>query len=138
MDPYPKGHLTFPTKRGRKPIVGLVDSQRELEHFSAEDKVKKLGRFSLKKRLHGDLIVSFQYLKGAYSEVREKGLFIMNCRDGMRRKGFKLREEEFRFGIQKKFFIVMLVRHCNKLPREVVDTPSLEVFRPDWMGIWAA
>ncbi|PKU47101.1 hypothetical protein llap_2596 [Limosa lapponica baueri] len=102
---------------------------RRLEHLSYEDRLRELGLSSLeKKRLRGDLTKDLQYLKGAYKKAGE-GLFTRACSNRTRGNGFKVKEGKFRLHLRKKFFTVTVVRHCNRLPREVVDTPSLEAFK---------
>ncbi|GAB0203097.1 hypothetical protein GRJ2_002775300 [Grus japonensis] len=102
---------------------------RGLEHLSYEDRLRQLGLFSLKKkRLWGNLRAAFQYLKGASRKAGE-GLFIRECSGRTRGNGFKRKEGSFTLDMRKKFFPVRAVRHWNRLPREAVDVPSLEMFK---------
>jgi len=60
--------------------------------------------FSLeKRRLQGQLIAAFQYLKGAYGKDGEN-IFSRACCDRTRSNGFKLRKGGFRLDIKKKFY----------------------------------
>jgi len=88
-----------------------------------------LGLFNLeKRRLQGDLIADFQYLEGAYKKDEDR-LFIRACCNRTRGNGFKLKEGRYRLDIRKTFFTGRVVKHWHRLPREMVDAPSLETFK---------
>ncbi|GAB0188708.1 triadin [Grus japonensis] len=100
---------------------------RGLEHLSCEDRLRELGLLSLEKTL-GSPYSSLPVPEGAYRKDGE-GLFTRAWSHRTRGNGFRLKEWRFRLDIRKKLFTVRVVRYWNRLPREVVAAPSLEVFK---------
>ena len=108
-------------RRATKMIQGM-------EHLSYEDRLRELGLCSMeKRRLRGELRAAFQYLKGNYRKEGDRH-FIRLCGDRTRGNGLKVKEGRLRLDVRKKSVTVWVVRHWHRLPRDVVDAPSMETF----------
>jgi len=71
-----------------------------------------------------------------------KGRWSQSCfcvaDDRTRGNGYKLKHRRFTEHIRKHYFIVRVARHWPRYPRQVVESPSLEIFKSSWKWSWEA
>ncbi|CAJ0964370.1 unnamed protein product [Ranitomeya imitator] len=89
-----------------------------LQTMSYEERLKDLGMFSLqKRRLIGDIIAVYKYLRGCHS-VEGSSLFSF-AHGNTRSNGMKLKGRRYRLDIRKNFLTVRVTKEWNRLPRGV-------------------
>jgi len=86
--------------------------------------VRELGAFSLeKRRLRGDLINTYQESSGWGQALSSSAQYIT------RGSGHKLEHRKFHLNMEKNFFTLRVTEHWKILPRDLVEFPSLEIFK---------
>ena len=94
-----------------------------------EEQLRTVGLASLeKRRLKGNLIGLYTFLRREHGEGGADLCYLVS---GGRTGGndSKLHQGRFRLDIKKPFFTERVVKHWNRLPKEVVDAPGLSVFK---------
>ncbi|KAK4818224.1 hypothetical protein QYF61_008714 [Mycteria americana] len=99
-----------------------------MEGMSYEEWLRTLSLSSLgKRRLRGDLVALYSFLRRGSGEG-SADFFSLVPSDRTHGNGSKLSLGRFRLDMRKHFFTKRVVKHWNRLPREVVNAPSLSVF----------
>ena len=87
-----------------------------------------------KRRLRGDLINVYKYLEGGGRQMGEARLFLVVCSNRTSSNGQKLEQRKFHTYMQKNFFMISVTEHWNRLPREIVESPSMVIFKTQLDG----
>ena len=100
-----------------------------MRNIPYEDRLKRLGLFSLEtRRLRGELVQVFKILHG-YDDIDWRELFDIDTTSITRSNGFKLRGKRFHTDVAKKNFTYKLINEWNSLPENVVNSTSINMFK---------
>lgn len=69
----------------------------------------------------------FQSLKGGYKEDGDS-IFTKSHMEKTRANEYKTLLRRFQLVTRGKFFTMSTINHWNKLPRKVMDSPTLDIF----------
>ena len=88
-------------------------------------------------KAEGGLTRAYQHLKGGWQEDGA-GLLPVVPSDRTGGNGHKLQHGKFQLNVRKKLFTWRVAEPWHRLPREAVESPSLETFKPTWTRCCAA
>ncbi|GAB0179749.1 hypothetical protein GRJ2_000440200 [Grus japonensis] len=136
VQPHLKCCVRFWAPQCKKDIKLLECAQRRttkiakgFEGKTYEEQLRSLDLFSLeKKRLRGDLIAVYNFLRGD-NGGGGADLLSLTTSDKTQGNDMKLHQRKFRLDIRKRLFTERVVSHWNRVPREVVMAPSLSEFK---------
>jgi len=75
-----------------------------------------------------DLVNAYKYPKEGFQEDGAR-LFPVVPSDTTGGNGHKLKHRKFRLNTRKNFFTLRVTEHWNRLPRGVMESPSLEILK---------
>jgi len=103
-------------------------TMKGLGSLPQDERLRELDSFTLeKRRLRGDPITIFQYLKGGYKEEGDS-FFTRSHTEKMRGNGYILLLGRFQLDTRGKFYTRQTISPWNNLPRDVVDSPTPDIF----------
>ncbi|KAK4830403.1 hypothetical protein QYF61_010914 [Mycteria americana] len=117
-----------PSRNGSRQQRHGQGVRRNYKQVQREAVIRQLSFAVDVQRRATKLVKGLEQKTGGCSEVG-LGLFSQVTSDRTRGNGLKLHQGRFTLDIRKNFLTERVVKHWNRLPREVVESPSLEVFR---------
>ena len=99
-----------------------------LRNLPNKDRLKRLNLHSLERRVRGDMIEIFKWVKGINKGNINKVLEI-SSQDRTRGNGYKLEKIRFRIDLDRYWFTNRVVNNWNGLGSHVVSAESIDSFK---------